>query len=426
VTIDDAGTIASVVPAQSAGYDRVRHEAEAAGTLVTLPGVVLPGFVDTHLHASQYPQLGKALDEPLEVWLERYAFPLEARYADLAFAARGYDALVTDLLANGTTTALYFATVDVPATKLLVDTCIAHRQRALVGKVAMDDPASCPSSYRDASAAAAIDGTRELIDYVRGLGERAAMIRPVVTPRFTPSCTDELLAGLGALARETGAHVQTHSSESDWAHAHSHSRFGCSDVEVLARFGLLGRHTVLAHGNLLTPSDMDVLVAHGASVAHCPYSNFYFANAVFPLRAALAKGLRVGLGTDVSGGPSASMFESMRMAIVAGRALESGVDPALAREVRGRAGSRVSIATAFHLATAGGGDALDLPIGRFAPGYHFDAVVIDPQAPDGTIRLWDEDDDALILQTIVLTASRPNIARVYTSGADASSARSSN
>jgi guanine deaminase len=166
----------------------------------------------------------------------------------------------------------------------------------------------------------------------------------------------------------------------------------------------------------MSPGDMERVAALGGSVAHCPYSNFYFANAVFPLRTALAKGLRVGLGTDVSGGPSASMFESIRMALVAARALESGVDPALARAARGRADSRISVGTAFYLATAAGGEVLDLPVGRFAPGYAFDALGIDPEAAHGTIRLWDEADDDLILQTILLTASRANIAAVWTGG----------
>jgi len=416
IAIDDVGKISTVWETNAPEYDRCRRDADRADALVSFPGVLLPGFVDTHVHAPQYPQLGKALDAPLEIWLQRYTFPLEARYRDLAFASRSYEALVADMLANGTTTALYFGTVDVEPTQLLADVCLAQRQRALIGKVAMDNADECPDDYRDPSAQAGIDGTRALIDYVRGLEPSAQMLGAVVTPRFTPSCTDALLRGLGALAGETGCHVQTHSSESDWAHDYSHRRFGHSDVRALDGFGLLGRRTVLAHGNLMSDDDLGLLVERGASVAHCPYSNFYFANAVFPLRRALAKGLRVGLGTDVSGGPSASMFEGVRLALVAARALESGVDAGLEQAVRGRPGSRIGLATAFHCATAGGGDALDLPVGRFSPGYFFDAIMIDPEAPDGTIRLWDEDDDELVLQTILLTASRANVAAVWTNG----------
>jgi guanine deaminase len=416
LTLDAAGRIERVVPTDAPDYDRCRRDALDAGRLAVLPGIVLPGFVDLHVHAPQYPQLGRALDEPLEVWLQRYSFPLEARYRDLDFAASRYTALVDDLLAGGTTTALYFATVDLAATKLLADICRAKRQRGLVGKVAMDDPASCPPWYRDASASSAIADTQELIAYVRGLDAAGEMLLPVVTPRFTPSCTDELLAGLGALARASGCHVQTHCSESDWAHGHAYARFGRSDLAALDGFELIGRRSVLAHANFLSPDDLDRLAARGGSVAHCPYSNFYFANAVFPLRAALAKGVRVGLGTDVAGGPSASMLASIRMALVAARALESGVDPARPAAERGSPDSRIGVGTAFHLATAAGGAALDLPVGRFAPGYAFDAIAVDPDAPQGTIRLWDEPDDDAVLQTVLLTASRANLAAVWTNG----------
>jgi guanine deaminase len=420
VAIDAAGTIDRVLSPGSPEYDRTLREAEALDRLVRLPGMLLPGFVDLHVHAPQYPQLGKALDEPLEVWLQRYTFPLEARYADLDFAARRYTALVDDLLACGTTTALYFATVDLQATKLLADICFAKHQRGLIGKVAMDDPAECPPYYRDASAQIGIAQTRDFIAYARTLDPEGRLILPVVTPRFTPSCTDEMLAGLGALAHETGCHIQTHCSESDWAHGHAHARFGCSDVAALDGFGLIGRGTVLAHANFLSDGDFECVAARGASVAHCPYSNVYFANAVFPLRAALAKGVRVGLGTDVSGGPSASMFESIRMAVVAGRMLESGVDPQIGADVRGRAASRINLEAAFYLATAAGGDALNLPVGRIAPGYAFDAIAIDPDAPGGTIRLWNEDVDRAVLQALLMTASRANIAAVWMGGLSAS------
>ncbi len=200
VVVDGAGVIDAVLRPGEAGYAAAAVEAVDMGERY-----MLPGFVDLHIHAPQYPQLGQALDEPLEIWLGKYTFPLEARYADLDFARPRYDALVRDLLANGTTTALYFATVDLEATKLLADFALAHGQRALIGKVAMDDPASCPDYYRDASAEAAIADTRRFIDYVRGHPQNAdRRVLPAVTPRFTPSCTDEALAGLGALARETG------------------------------------------------------------------------------------------------------------------------------------------------------------------------------------------------------------------------------
>jgi guanine deaminase len=416
IAIDAGGFIAMVAAAGT-----VEHAALCDGMgdgVAVLPEgmALLPGFVDCHVHAPQFPQLGLALDVPLETWLTRYTFPLEARYSDRDFAAEAYGQLVDDLLAGGTTTALYFATIHQQATRLLVDLCLAKGQRALVGKVAMDHP-SCPDYYRDADAEAAVAGTRALIDYVRAHPDNGeALVLPVITPRFIPACSDEALAGLGMLAGQTGAHVHTHCSESDWAHGHVLERHGISDAESLDRFGLLGRRSVLAHANFLSASDMDLLAERGAGVAHCALSNAYFANAVFPLREALARGVHVGLGTDISGGPSASMLDAQRMSVAASRMLEDGVDPALPRDGRGRPDSRIDIATAFHLATAGGAQALDLPVGSFARGKLFDAIAIDTQAPEGSIRLFGQTEPADILAAILYTASRPNIARVWVGG----------
>lgn len=385
------------------------------GTIEVPAGqIVLPGFVDLHIHAPQYPQLGQALDEPLEVWLGKYTFPLEARYADLDFARERYETLVADLLASGTTTALYFATVHRQATELLAQICLDQGQRALVGKVVMDDPASCPEDYRDASAEAAVAETRNVINYIRAIPGNDRVL-PVVTPRFIPSCTDEALAGLGALAAECGCHVQTHCSESDWAHGHALERYGKTDTAALAEFGLVGRRTVLAHSVFLTDDDMATIEAAGAGVAHCALSNMYFGNAVFPLRKALERGLHVGLGTDISGGPSGSMLEACRATAQASRMLEDGVDASDSRETRGVPNSRVDMLTAFHLATAGGGIALDLDIGIFRPGYHFDALIIDPAAEAGTVRLFGAEATDRIEQ-ILYTAGRPNIAATFVGG----------
>tara|TARA_R110002124_G_scaffold114535_20_gene269422 strand:- start:32293 stop:33666 length:1374 start_codon:yes stop_codon:yes gene_type:complete len=416
IVIDDTGAITAVIGPDDAN----RPTMEAAATELTrLPKGTygLPGMVDLHVHAPQYPQLGLALDEPLEVWLGKYTFPLEARYADLAFASERYAVLVDDLLASGTTTALYFATQDREATRLLADICIEKGQRALVGKVVMDDPAACPENYRDQNTQAAIDDTRAVIDHIRRHPDNgAARVLPVVTPRFIPSCTDQTLRELGALAAECGCHVQTHCSESDWAHGHVRARFGITDAAALDGFGLLTRRTVLAHSNFLSLDDMDRLARRGSGVAHCALSNIYFANSVFPLRTALERGVHVGLGTDISGGPSSSMFNACLTTVQSSRMLEEGVDPALPAHQRGRPGSAVNLVTAFHLATAGGGKALDLPIGSFAVGQRFDAMAIDTTAIQGGIRLFGLADPAAIFEKILYGTTRANIDTVWVDG----------
>ena len=191
-------------------------------------------------------------------------------------------------------------------------------------------------------------------------GNESGLILPVITPRFIPSCTDELLTGLGQLARETGCHVQTHCSESDWAHEFVLARCGVTDTTALRGFGLLSRHTILAHGNFIDDPDLTTIVEVGAGIAHCPLSNVYFSDAVFPLHRMLTRGVHVGLGSDIAGGASPSILDNARHAVIASRSLESGVNPRLSRALRRTPDSRIDAATAFWLATAGGGIVLDL------------------------------------------------------------------
>ena len=415
IVVDDTGTIAAIHPGASPETERFR----AAGQLTELKQdqYLLPGLVDLHVHAPQWPQLGKALDVPLEVWLQKYTFPLEARYADLDFAEPIYESLVDSLLANGTTTVLYFATIHLPATQLLADICLRRGQRALIGRVAMDNPDQCPGYYRDASAETGATDTRAFIDYVRALpGNEAGLVQPVITPRFIPSCTDDLLRGLGALAQETGCHIQTHCSESDWEHGYIIERFGVTDTQALSNFGLLSRKAVLAHSNFIGDADIALIKQAGSGIAHCPLSNIYFANAVLPLRKLIDQDVHIGLGTDIAGGANPSIFDAARQAVMASRSLEGGVDPALSAERRGCPGSRITAVEAFWLATAGGAIVLDLPVGLFAPGYQFDAIVVDANAPGSNLLIFADDTQEDVLQKIIYNAGRVNLAQVWVAG----------
>lgn len=420
IEVDSHGVIARVEQAGSPGFDALVKDADAGGRLVEhgAGSILMPGLVDLHIHAPQWPQLGKALDEPLEVWLQKYTFPLEARYADIDFAREVYRDLVRSLLAHGTTTAVYFATTHVEASVALAEICLEEGQRAFVGKVAMDDPEQCPDYYRDASAGQALADTRAFIERVRVLaGVDDALVRPIITPRFIPSCTDELLEGLGRLAAETGCLVQTHCSESDWERDFVQSRHGRTDSEVLRDFGLLREHTVLAHSNFVTDADLALIRDEGAAVAHCPLSNVYFANAAFPLRRALDMQVRTGLGTDISGGHSPSVLDGCRHALSASRSLAGGVDAGLPSGERGAGGDAVTVAEALWLATSGGGEALGLPVGRFAPGYRFDAVLVDTGRDASPIRRWPGlDTIGDMAAKIVLNATRRDIAGVWVEG----------
>ncbi|MFK7746684.1 MAG: amidohydrolase family protein, partial [Roseobacter sp.] len=279
---------------------------------------------------------------------------------------------------------------------------------ALVGRVAMDLPEGCPEYYRDADAASAVRDTAEFIEAVRALPGNT-LVEPAITPRFIPACSDAALQGLGDLARATNTPIQTHCSESDWEHAHVIERCGKSDTQALDGFGLLSRRTVLAHGGFISPEDMDLIAQRGAGIAHCPLSNAYFGNAVFPLRAALEKAVHVGLGTDISGGYSAFLLDNARAAVTSSRMLEDGVDRDMTPGARGVANARVDFRDAFWLATGGGADVLDLPVGYFATGRQFDAVLVDLEDSD----IGSAQD---MLQKIVMRATPAEIKQTWVAG----------
>ena len=378
----------------------------------------LPGFIDLHIHAPQWAQAGTAMDIPLHDWLETYTFPLEAKFADLDFARKVYQDLVTTLLANGTTTALYFATVHKEASYLLAQICADKGQRGLVGKVVMDDKEENPEYYRDESTEAALADTESFIQLVQELDRTTKQgVYPVVTPRFIPSCTDEALAGLGKLAKKYGTHIQSHCSESDWEHNYVFNRMHKSDTFALHEMGLLQNKAVMAHAIFLSDEDADLFAETGTAIAHCPISNVCFSNGVLPAARFTRKGIDIGLGTDISGGFSPSLFDNIRQAVISSRMLEEGVDPSLAAPERGLPHSRITANEAFYYATAGGGQSLSLPIGRLEENYAWDVQVIDVNAPNAKLPLFDDGISMENLLHKILFLSRPeNIREVWVQG----------
>jgi guanine deaminase len=420
VVVSESGTIENIMEEGTPAHAIARDDLINRGALHRFGSgrYLLPGLIDLHNHAPQWPQLGKALDIPLEDWLGRYTFPLEARYDDIDFAETVYESLIGSMVSNGTTTAMYYATIHLEATQPLVDICLQHGQRALIGKVAMDDLDGCPGYYRDPSAQVAIDETLRLIDYVVDHPDnQMSIVRPVITPRFIPSCTDDLLRGLGEVAAATSCHVQTHCSESDWAHQYGLTRFGQTDTATYQDFGLLTSRTVLAHSNFVTNEDMETIIGAGASVAHCPLSNIFFSNAAFPAREALDLSMHIGLGTDVSGGPNPSMLNTAANAVAASRVREDGVNAKLPSTARGTPGARMTFAESLWMATTGGGLALGLPIGLLSPGYSFDAIVVDASVPDTDLIFWpDLDTPQDMLQKILNNGVQRNITNVWVQG----------
>ncbi|NYV66395.1 guanine deaminase [Bacillus sp. Gen3] len=378
----------------------------------------LPGFVDLHVHAPQWAQSGTALDLPLHDWLNTYTFPLEAKYADLDFAATVYEDLVQTLLANGTTTALYFATVHKEASLLLAEICAKKGQRGLVGKVVMDDPEQNPDYYRDINTETALADTEEFILAVQELAKQVKQgVYPVVTPRFIPSCTTDALKGLGELAAKYDTHIQSHCSESDWEHEYVQNRFNKHDAFALHDFGLLGDKSVMAHCNFLDDDDAELFAKTGTAIGHCPLSNAYFANSVIPIARFRDKGIDIGLGTDISAGATPSLYDNAKQSVVSSRMLEDGVNNALPAEERGVPNSRITINEAFYFATAGGGESLSLPIGRIQENYTWDVQIIDTNVPSAKLPIFDPNEDLYdIFQKIMYNTRPENIREVWVQG----------
>ena len=418
--INADGKVIELIESSESRYSSILNESKSSNALYEISNhqYIIPGFTDLHIHAPQWPQLGKALDVPLEEWLQKYTFPLEAKYHDENFARMVYSDLVSSLLKSGTTTAVYYGTIHKEANRILADICLNKGQRAIIGKVVMDNPEECPEYYRDISTQSALEGTSDFLNYVKNHSKNIDnRVDVAVTPRFIPSCTDEVLQELGKLAKLQSVYVQTHCSESDWEHNYVINRCGKSDTEALMDYGLLNRSTILAHANFISENDMELIKEEGAGIAHCPLSNFFFSDAVFPLRRALEKGLRVGLGTDIAGGPSSSIFDSGRSAISSARALENGVDPSINRDQRGRKDSRIDFSDAFYLATKGGADVLNIPTGSFEKEKYFDALLIDTQVDNAKISIHEDvDNDQDVIQKMVMLATRSNIVRTWVSG----------
>ena len=360
----------------------VVEDGRAAGIFRTLPEryaqlpvldygeqLILPGMTDLHVHAPQFAFRGLGMDMELLEWLNTYTFPEESKYKELEYADRAYSSFVEHLLHSTTTRAAIFATIHVPATKLLMQKLDEAGLSCYVGKVNMNR--NSPVYLREISTNQALRDTESWLCETK---EAYRNVKPILTPRFTPSCTDELMSWLGKLAAERGLYVQSHLSENKGEIAWVKEL--CPDCaqywESYDRAGLWKDHTVMAHCVHSNEDEQALMKKNGVFIAHSPESNMNLASGVAPINKFLDNGLRVGLATDVAGGSHESMLRAMTHAIQASklrwRLYDQDVKP-------------LSFERAFYLATMGGG-AFFGNVGSFLEGYEFDAVVLDDASLD--------------------------------------------
>jgi guanine deaminase len=325
-----------------------------------LPGLVVPGFVDTHIHYPQTDSIAAHGAQLLE-WLERHIFPAEAAFADRGHADAVASFFLDELLRNGTTSALVFATVHAASVDALFEAALARDMRIVSGKVLMD---LGPDTLRDSVESGRAD-SEALIARWRGRGR----LGYAVTPRFALTSSDAQLAGAGDLvAAHPEILMHTHLAENVGEIAAVAERFPAARdyLDVYDKFGLVGPRSVFAHCVHMDDRALARISEAGASIAFCPTSNLFLGSGLFDLARADAHGVKTGIGTDIGAGTSFSLLATLGEAYKVGQLRGASLDPF----------------RALYLATAGGARALGLGdrIGGLQPGQEADFVVLDAAA----------------------------------------------
>lgn len=328
--------------------------------------MIMPGLVDLHVHAPQYNFRSLDMDLELLEWLEKMTFPEEARYSDPEYARESYRIFVEDLKRGAATRACIFGTLHREATLCLMDLLEESGLRTMVGKVNMDR--NCPDILREADARTAAEDTELWLSQVRGRYERT---QPIITPRFIPTCSDELMEKLGQIAKEQGLPLQSHLSENQGEIAWVKELCPWSEFygDAYDHFGAFGGQvkTIMAHCVWSGEEEMERMKERGVFVAHCPESNVNLSSGIAPIRTYLERGIKAGLGSDIAGGTRESIFFAMADAIRMSKMRWRLVDNTRAP---------LKVEEAFFLGTKGGGEFFG-KVGSFEPGYEMDALVLD-------------------------------------------------
>ena len=364
--------------------------------------LILPGFIDCHVHYAQLDIIA-AYGERLLDWLNRYAYPAEARFADPDHAREVAEAFLDELLRNGITTALVFATVHPQSVDAIFEAAQRRNMRLIAGKVLMDR--HCPEALRDTPASAYAD-SKALIERWHGKGR----LGYAITPRFALTSSEAQLEAAGRLAAEhPDVWIHTHLAENteevdEIAREFPDSR---SYLDVYDRFGLVRRRSMFAHCLHVNAADRGVMAGKHAAGAFCPTSNLFLGSGLFNLQAMADAGVNVGLATDVGGGTSLSMLRTMSSAY----------------KVLHLQGQPLPADRALYLATLGAARALGLDdlIGNLAPGKEADFIAVDLGATAITrrrTRLAASIDEALF--SMIFLGDDRHIATTYILGNAAS------
>ncbi len=324
--------------------------------------LIIPGMTDLHVHAPQFPFRGIGMDLELLDWLNTYTFPEEAKYSSIDYAEKIYEFFTQALKASPITRAVIFSTIHVPATRILFDKLEASGLISYVGKVNMDR--NSPDDLRETTTTSLAD-TELLINEAKNYKRTHA----ILTPRFTPSCSDDLMKGLGDLKAKYDLPVQSHLCEnpSEVELVRELCPTSKNYADTYDRFGLLDDKAIMAHCVYLNDDEIELMKVRKSFVAHCPQSNINLASGIAPVKKFLELGINVGLGTDIAAGASLSMFRAITDAIGVSKLYWRLVDEDF---------HALTFSETFYMATMGGGKFFG-QVGSFLPGYEADVLVLD-------------------------------------------------
>ncbi|KAF9432927.1 hypothetical protein BGZ76_010123 [Entomortierella beljakovae] len=406
--IDTQGKIAKIL--KDVAQDKVESALEGVESekVVRLNDdqFVIPGFIDTHIHAPQYTFCGNGHDLPLLEWLDTYTFPRESKFADKEYARKLYTKSVARSLRNGTTSACWFATIHLDACKELVDIIQEQGQRAYVGKVNMNQ--NSPDFLVETTESSVRD-TRAFIEYVQDVNSKLSnkpLVTPIITPRFAISCNSELLTELGKLATEYNLPIQSHLCENMNEIGFTMSLFPNSPnyTAVYNDHGLLNNRTIMAHCVHMKEEELDLMKEKEAGISHCANSNFNLKSGMADVRKMLSKDIKVGLGTDVAGGYSPSILEGLRASRTA----------SMVRDVD----TTLLVTELFYLATVGGARVMELEdtIGNFEVGKEFDAILVNTSVEGSPVDVFDHDTVETKFEKYLFVGDDRNNEKIYVQG----------
>lgn len=330
--------------------------------------IICPGLVDLHIHAPQYNFRGMGMDLELLDWLNTYTFPSEAKFKDEDYAKRSYQRFVDYLKYGPNTRHVIFASLHVKSTQILMDLMEESKMVSFVGKVNMDRNGGVDLEEKDAN-----QSEKATLDWLESIKGKYKNTYPILTPRFIPSCTDELLEKLRKIKDEYNLPIQSHLSENlgeiEWVkELVPKAKFYGDAYNIFDLFGKNNK-TVMAHCVYSSDDEQDLIKENEVFIAHCPDSNTNLTSGIAPAGKYLREGQKIGLGSDVAGGTHASIFKAMADAIKVSklryRLLDEKIKP-------------LSLEEAFYMATLGGGEFFG-KVGSFEKGYEFDAIVIDDE-----------------------------------------------